>query len=63
MSSPAVNLVTSPPITLEALYDAHAVFVWRTLARLGVATANVDDAVQEVFLVAHRQLGGFHGSD
>jgi RNA polymerase sigma-70 factor (ECF subfamily) len=61
MSSIAVKLVTPPPTSLEALYDAHAALVWRTLARLGVAKAQLDDAVQEVFLVAYRQLASFEG--
>jgi RNA polymerase sigma-70 factor (ECF subfamily) len=40
------------------LFLAHAPFVARFLARLGVPRADVDDRVQEVFLTAHR-LGGF----
>lgn len=40
------------------LYRAHAPFVARFLARLGVPPQDLDDLVQEVFLVAHRR-GGF----
>ena len=40
---------------LRALYVAHAPLVWRTLRRLGVADAQLDDAVQDVFLVVHRR--------
>ena len=40
------------------LFVAHASFVARFLARLGVRPADLDDLVQEVFLVAHRH-GGF----
>lgn len=32
-------------------------FVWRTLRRYGVAEAEVDDATQQVFLVAHDKAG------
>src|SRR5262249_55216563 len=32
-------------------------FLWRSLRRLGVPSAAVDDAVQRVFLVAARKLG------
>lgn len=32
-------------------------FVWRTLQRHGVPAADLDDALQEVFLVAHRRQG------
>ena len=42
---------------VEALFRAHAPFVAGFLARLGVPQADVDDRVQEVFLVAHRKGG------
>lgn len=42
---------------VEALFRAHAGFVAGFLARLGVPRADVDDRVQEVFLVAHRKGG------
>jgi RNA polymerase sigma-70 factor (ECF subfamily) len=52
-----------PPATLdfETLYREHFVFVWRSLYRLGVREADVPDACQEVFLVAHRRLPEFEG--
>jgi RNA polymerase sigma-70 factor (ECF subfamily) len=34
----------------------HQAFVWRSARRLGLPEADVDDAVQEVFLLAARQL-------
>ncbi|HVJ20900.1 MAG TPA: RNA polymerase sigma factor [Polyangiaceae bacterium] len=34
----------------------HFDFVWRSLRRLGVAAADVDDAAQEVFLIGARRL-------
>lgn len=48
-----------PPF--EVLYDTHVDFVWRIARRLGVAEASLDDAVQEVFLVAHRRAAEFEG--
>lgn len=42
----------------EALFRAHARFVAAFVQRLGVAPAEVDDVVQEVFVTAHRK-GGF----
>ncbi len=54
MSSPAIP-------DFEALYREHFVFVWRSLYRLGVREADVPDACQDVFLVAHRRLGEFEG--
>jgi RNA polymerase sigma-70 factor (ECF subfamily) len=38
------------------LFEQHVDFVWRSLRRLGVAAAAVDDAAQEVFVVASRRL-------
>jgi len=35
--------------------------VWSGLRRLGVPEASVEDAVQDVFLVAHRRLADFEG--
>jgi RNA polymerase sigma-70 factor (ECF subfamily) len=49
------------PLDLAAIYDQYAPFVWRSLRLLGVAPASLDDAVQEVFLVAHRRLAEFEG--
>src|SRR5947208_1656964 len=40
--------------TFEELYETHFAFVWRTLRRLGVADAQLDDASQEVYVVVHR---------
>jgi RNA polymerase sigma-70 factor (ECF subfamily) len=45
----------------DAVYRAHAARVARWAARLGGPTADVDDVVQEVFLVVHRQLHKFRG--
>jgi RNA polymerase sigma-70 factor (ECF subfamily) len=54
-----------PPETLatswEELYEAHFDFVWRSLRRLGVASSALDDAAQEVFLVAFRRARDFEG--
>jgi RNA polymerase sigma-70 factor, ECF subfamily len=41
-----------------ALFRAHARFVARMLHRAGIPNGELDDLVQEVFLVAHRK-GGF----
>ena len=41
---------------VRALVDAHFDVVWRTLCRCGVPEAGVDDAAQQVFLVATRKL-------
>jgi RNA polymerase sigma-70 factor (ECF subfamily) len=48
---------TSEPVSTEELFRSHAPFVARFLYRLGVGADDLDDAVQEVFLVAHRNGG------
>lgn len=64
-----VNSLTTPsgtqPIVVDrdrafrAMYDAHSAFVWRNLRRLGVSDGDVEDKLQEVFVVAHRRWGEF----
>jgi RNA polymerase sigma-70 factor, ECF subfamily len=44
-----------------AFYDANVAFVWRSLRRLGVHPSNLDDAAQEVFLVAFQRNADFEG--
>lgn len=46
----------SSPDRLTAMFEEHAAFVWRSLRRLGVSEPAVDDATQEVFLVANWRL-------
>lgn len=38
------------------VYDAYATFVWRSLQRMGVPESDLEDALQEVFIVVHRKL-------
>jgi RNA polymerase sigma-70 factor (ECF subfamily) len=49
------------PVSTEDLFRAHASFVARFLSRLGVFPDELDDAVQEVFLVVHRNGGYLPG--
>lgn len=44
---------------LSRLFDEHAAFVWRVLERLGTPPAELDDALQEVFLVVARKLPSY----
>jgi RNA polymerase sigma-70 factor (ECF subfamily) len=41
---------------LRALREEHFEFVWRSLRRLGVAEADTDDAVQQVFIIVADKL-------
>ena len=50
-----------PPGDLARIYQEHFDFVWRSARRLGVPDSAVDDVVQEVFIVVHRQLASFEG--
>jgi RNA polymerase sigma-70 factor (ECF subfamily) len=41
------------------LYERHFDFVWRSVRLLGVPAESADDAVQDVFLVAHRRQADY----
>ena len=63
-SAPAVEIPEPPvaaPLDVRAVFDGHFEFVWRSLRRLGVREADVDDALQEVFVVVHRKRDEFEG--
>lgn len=47
--------------TIAEVYREHFYFVWRNARRLGVPEANLDDVVQDVFIVVHRRLADFDG--
>jgi RNA polymerase sigma-70 factor, ECF subfamily len=49
------------PPTFAEVYDECFDLAWRNLRRLGVPEAQVDDAVQEVFMIVHRRLPEFEG--
>jgi RNA polymerase sigma-70 factor (ECF subfamily) len=42
--------------TFDEVYAAHVAFVWRTLRTFGVGESQIEDAVQDVFVVVHRRL-------
>ncbi len=46
---------------LERAYREHAKFVWRSLRRLGVPEAELEDALHDVFLVVAQRLESFEG--
>jgi RNA polymerase sigma-70 factor (ECF subfamily) len=45
----------------DEVYAAHAAFVWRVLRTLGVPEPQIEDAVQDVFVVVHRRLCEWEG--
>lgn len=50
------------PLDVADIHDSHADFVWSSLQRLGIHAADLEDALQDVFVVVHRRLGTFDGS-
>lgn len=57
----AVALAPQQPADFTALYDEHFDFVWANARQLGVSPAQLDDAVQDVFLAVYRRLPEFRG--
>ncbi|MCX4243834.1 RNA polymerase sigma factor [Paraliomyxa miuraensis] len=47
------------PAALAEVYRAHSAYAWRVLRHCGVPDADLDDAVQETFLVVFRRLAEF----
>jgi RNA polymerase sigma-70 factor, ECF subfamily len=56
--NPAARVVA---IELARIYEEHFRYVWRCLRSLGVYGAQLDDAVQEVFLVVQQKVDQFDG--
>jgi RNA polymerase sigma-70 factor (ECF subfamily) len=52
---------TPPTLDTETLFRRHAAFVASFLARLGVSPEDLDDLLQEVFLVVHARGGYVEG--
>src|SRR5690242_12222842 len=48
-----------PPF--DQIMREHAAFVWRVLARHGIAANQLEDLSQDVFLTLHRSLPRFEG--
>jgi RNA polymerase sigma-70 factor (ECF subfamily) len=60
--SPAAGpAATREPIDLATVYEAHFRYVWRCLRSLGVRDAQLDDALQDVFVVVQKRLPAFDG--
>jgi RNA polymerase sigma-70 factor, ECF subfamily len=57
----AIPLQSTQPLDVTAIHAAHADFVWSALQRFGVRDADLEDALQEVFVVVHRRLDSYDG--
>jgi RNA polymerase sigma-70 factor, ECF subfamily len=51
----------APVLDLATVYEAHFRYVWRCLRSLGIRDAQLDDALQDVFIVVQRRLSEFDG--
>ncbi len=60
VTQPGAGQTTLTP-SVEQLYVDHAPMVWRGLRRLGVTEESIEDAMQDVFVVAHRRIDDFEG--
>jgi len=58
---PATSAQGTEPLDLDSLYRAHAPAVARWSAHLGGPSADLDDLVHEIFLVAGRRMSEFRG--
>jgi RNA polymerase sigma-70 factor (ECF subfamily) len=50
-------------LSVRAIFEQHAAFVWRSLRHLGVPSADLEDATQEVFVVVHRRFASYEERD
>ena len=60
-STPSAMSPASDRPSFEEVYDTEVETTWRGLRRLGVRDSDLDDAVQDVFVVVHRKLDDFEG--
>lgn len=61
---PRAQATVTSPDRLTTLFHEHFDLVWRTVRRLGVSPEAIDDAAQEVFVIASRRLASIeHGKE
>lgn len=53
--------VAARPANVQEVYEAQFEFVWRSARRLGMRSPQLEDVVQEVFMVVQRRLSEFEG--
>src|SRR6188768_130145 len=51
----------APVLDLATVYEAYFRYVWRCLRSLGVRDSQLEDALQDVFMVVQRRLPEFDG--
>ena len=50
-----------PDLDFDNVYDDMVEYIWNTVCRMGVRGSDVDDVVQEVFVIVFRRLPEFEG--
>jgi RNA polymerase sigma-70 factor, ECF subfamily len=64
LEMPALAIDTARHVAVpsfDEVYATHVQFVWRVLRTLGVGEGQIEDAVQDVFIVVHRRLAEWEG--
>lgn len=61
-SPPAQDDTSGVCLDLGEIYDLHSDYVFRCLRSLGVSPNQLEDAVQDVFMVVHQKLPTFDGA-
>jgi len=49
------------PPSFDEVYEAHVDYLWRAARGMGVSPSQVDDVLQDLFVVVHRRLPEFEG--
>lgn len=49
------------PPTFDVVYEEHVDYLWRAARGMGVSPSQIDDVLQDLFLVVHRRLPEFEG--
>jgi len=49
------------PPTFDVVYEHHVDYLWRAARGMGVSPSQIDDVLQDLFLVVHRRLPEFEG--
>lgn len=58
-SEPSGEGSARPELGIAAVYREHHAYVYRVLGRLGLRGSELDDGLQDVFLVVHQKLAEF----
>jgi RNA polymerase sigma-70 factor (ECF subfamily) len=61
-SSALDSAAAAADVDVARIYRENADFVWASLQRLGIRDHDLEDALQEVFVVVHKRSESFDGS-